>query len=187
MRLLIKGFTVAILLVCVDPGASSFWVSAQVRDAQEKTTQEVSLSQLQLLKTIMDLLSSTADEASKWDDKRVAARTQAQIADLTWDLNRENAISYLKAAWTSAAKLEEPKRDLSTFVNPSQRNAVRREVLLVARKRAPELAAMWLEEMVEESKSVEKKDRGTFDDRSARSAVLLQMADELVLNNPKAA
>src|SRR5215213_707424 len=187
MRLLFKGFTVAVVLVCIDPGASRFLLSAQVRDSRETSTQDVSLTQRQLLKTIMDLLSSTADEASKWDDKRVAARTQAQIADLIWDLNRENAINYLKAAWASASKVEEPKRDLSTFVNPSQRNAVRREVLLVARKRAPELAAMWLEEMVEESKSTQKNDRGTFDDRNARSAVLLQMANELVADNPRAA
>jgi hypothetical protein len=141
----------------------------------------------QLLKRIIELLDSTAHDARKWDDKTVAARTQAQIADLIWDKNRENAREYLKAVWSAAAKVEEPKRDRSSVVNPSVRNAVRRDVLLVARKRAPELAATWLEEMVEESKSAEPKDGGTFDDRSARSAVLLQMANEIVADNPKGA
>jgi hypothetical protein len=93
----------------------------------------------------------------------------------------------LRAAWNAAARVEEPKRDRSTFVNPSLRNSVRREVLLVARKRAPELAALWLQEMVEESKSATEQERGTFDDRSARSAVLLQMANELVEDNAQGA
>ena len=72
-------------------------------------------------------------------------------------------------------------------MNLSLRNSVRRDVLLVARKRAPQLASAWLEEMVEESKQAEKNERGTFDDRSARSAVLLQMAHETVAVDPQAA
>jgi hypothetical protein len=187
MRFVSKSFTVAVVLVCIVPGAGRFIVRAQVSHSDQKKTQEVSPNQQQLVKTIMDLLNSTANEAKQWDDKRIASRAQAQIADLIWDTNRENANNYLKAAWASAAKVEEPKRDVSTFVNPSLRNAVRREVLLIARKRAPELAAVWLDEMAEETRSAQKQDRGTFDDRSARSAVLLQMANELVADNPQEA
>lgn len=140
-----------------------------------------------LSKRVFEVLNATADEARKWDDKATAARTQAQIADLIWDNNRDNAITYLKAAWDAAGKVEEPKRERSAFANPSRRNAVRREVLLVAHKRARELAEQWLEQIVEESKSAEKTERGTFDDRTARSAVLLQMAQEVVADNPPAA
>ncbi|HEV8428877.1 MAG TPA: hypothetical protein VGQ41_13325 [Pyrinomonadaceae bacterium] len=140
-----------------------------------------------MLRRIVDVLNSTADEANKWDDKAVAARTQAQIADLIWDANPENSSTYLRAAWTAAGKVEEPKREGSAFVNPSLRNAVKRDVLLVARKRVPDLAAMWLEEMAEENNSEGKTQRGTFDDRSARSAVLLQMANDVVGDNPQAA
>jgi hypothetical protein len=179
MRLLANCLAVVIALACVDPGAARLSVRAQEQDLPS--------SQRQLITRINDLLNSTAEEAKKWDDKAVAARTQVQIADLIWESNRESAINYLKAAWTSAEKVEEPKRDRSTVVNRSLRNSVRRDVLLVARRRAPELAAKWLEEMVEESKSAEKIDRGTFDDRSARSAVLLQMANEVVGDNAQAA
>ena len=140
-----------------------------------------------LSKRVFEVLNATADEARKWDDKATAARTQAQIADLIWDNNRDNAITYLKAAWDAAGKVEEPKRERSAFANPSWRNAVRREVLLVAHKRARELAEQWLEQIVEESKSAEKTERGTFDDRTARSALLLQMAQEIVADNPQAA
>jgi hypothetical protein len=141
----------------------------------------------QLVKRIFDVLNSTALEAKKWDDKAIAARTQARIADLLWDAYTDNAIDHLKTSWSTAAQVDEPNRERSTVVNPSLRNAVRRDVLLIARKRAPELAAIWLDEMVEENKSAPKKDRGTFDDRSTRSAVLLQMANQVVATNPQAA
>ena len=170
MRLVAKSFIVVLALVCSNTSSHG----QSIRDNES-------------VKRIIEVLNSMANDAKKWDDKAVAARTQAQIADLSWDTNHENAVEVLKAAWATAMKVEEPKRDRSTIVNQSLRNRVRREVLLVARKRAPELSATWLEEMAEESKSAEKNDRGTFDDRSARSAVLLQMANELVADNPKAA
>ncbi|MCA1579307.1 MAG: hypothetical protein LC794_18325 [Acidobacteria bacterium] len=173
-----RFFAIAIALVVLWPTATSPRAYGQdgVRDQQQ-----------QLLKRIIELLDSTAHDAKKWDDKQVAARTLAQIADLIWDQNRDNAREYLKGAWNAAAQVEEPKRERSSVVNPSVRNAVRRDVLIIARKRAPELAATWLDEMVEESKSAEKTDRGTFDDRSARSAVLLQMANQILPDNPKGA
>jgi hypothetical protein len=174
MKYVLNFFTTVITVLFLTVG---------VVHAQEKDTKA---QELQLSRRIIEVLNSTADEAKKWDDKAVAARTQVRIADLIWDVSAENALTYLKAAWTAAAKVEEPKRELSTFVNPSLRNAVRRDVLLVARKRAPELAAMWLEEMVEENTS-DKNARGTFDDRTARSAVLLQMANDVVAENPQAA
>lgn len=177
-RLQLRCFVLAIAFVCLSPGAGLLCVRAQRADPA---------AQDQLLRRITDLLNSTADDAKKWDDKAIAARTQAQIADLLWDFDRENASNHLRDAWTASAKVEEPKHERSTVVNPSLRNAVKREVLLVARKRAPDLATIWLEELVEESKSDTKSERGTFDDRSTRSAVLLQMANELVADNPKAA
>ena len=166
---------VVVVLAWTIPGAASHSVHAQQQPDRR-----------QLITRINDLLNAMAEEAKTWNDKAVADRTQAQIADLLWDVNRDKATSHLKAAWTSAAKVEEPNRDHSPVVNPSLRNAVRRVVLLVARKRAPQLANAWLEEMVDDSKQ-EKNTRGTFDDRSARSAVLLQMANETVAGNPKAA
>jgi hypothetical protein len=195
LQLVGNCFRIALVLVCILAGADRFLLRAQVQDIAssqksikpEVRSAEITPEQLQLLRRIIEVLNSTADEARKWDDKRIAARTQARIADLIWDANPESANNYLKAAWSASASVEEPKVDRSAFVNPSRRNAVRRDVLLVARKRAPELAAKWLQEMVEESKSGDEKERGTFDDRSARSAVLLQMANQLVADNPQAA
>src|SRR5687767_3315505 len=104
MKLLFKYFTIAVALVCIGPGATPFLARAQT---PEKST-EISPAQLQLRKRIIDVLNSTAAEAVKWDDKQVAAQTQAQIADLIWDTNPDNAKNYLTAAWVAAAKVEEP-------------------------------------------------------------------------------
>src|SRR5215213_173669 len=183
----------AIALGSINPVASRFLLLSELQDipgSQKSSKQQERAAepdQLLLRKRIIDVLNSTAVEAKKWDDKAIAARTQAQIADLTWDSNYENATDYLKAAWDAAGKVEELTRERSPIANRSLRNTVRRDVLLVARKRSSELAKKWLEEMIEESKSAEKEARGTFDDQTARSAVLLQMANELVANDSKAA
>lgn len=178
----INILTAVIALGFVNPVAGRCLLQTEPQNGKSPAVQTDPLQ-----KRIIEVLSSTALEAKKWDDKAVAARTQAQIADLVWDANRENATDYLKAAWDAATNVEEPKQERSPIANRSLRNVVKRDVLLVARKRAPELATRWLEEMVQESKSADKETRGVFDDRSARSAVLLQMANELVADNPKAA
>ena len=174
MRLITNNFVIVLALAGINLSTS---LSAHAQTQTQDT----------LLKRVFETLESTAQDANQWDDKGVAARTQARIADLIWEVNPDHAGTYLKAAWAAAAKVDEPKRDRSTFVNPSLRNAVRRDVLLVARKRAPKLAAAWLGELVEERKAADRNERGTFDDRTARSAVLLQMANEVVRDNPPAA
>jgi len=180
MNFCCKFLVAAITLGCINPVA--------VRPQQgSKLVQPAQSDQLLLKKRIIDVLNSTAVEAKNWDDKAIAARTQAQIADLLWDTNPENASEHLKAAWDAATKVEEPNRERSPIVNRSLRNGVKRDVLLVARKRAPPLATRWLAEMVQDTKSTDEQQRGIFDDRSGRSAVLLQMAYELVVDNPKAA
>src|SRR5215213_1427063 len=102
-------FTIAIALICIKP----------LRAQEQERKRELPPHRAELLKRIIDVLNSTADEAKKWDDKGVAAQTQAQIADMIWDVNQENARNHLKAAWTAAARVEEPTRERSSFVNPS--------------------------------------------------------------------
>lgn len=187
MKLILRGCSFVLALACLNPNGGSFPSLASGQQVNQVTTSSDTTTQPHLLTRIVDVLCSIADDARKWDDKRLAARTQAQIADLIWDENQETAADYLKSAWTIAASVEEPKRDRSTVVNPSLRNVIRRDVLMVARKRAPQLASQWLEQIAEESKAGEKRDRGTFDDRSVRSSVLLQMAHELTANSPRVA
>lgn len=138
---------------------------------------------------IMELLRTTARGADEWQDASAAARTQAQAADLLWEFDGATARSLLLSAWRAASRVENKTKEVSQFRNESPRNDARREVLIVARKRTPELAVEWLAQMTEEAqKEQDKKEKkGVFDDRTARSSVLLQMAGASVEENPQAA
>src|SRR5215213_1846180 len=134
---------------------------------------------------ILAVLSATADNAKNWTDAAAASKVQAQIADVIWDADTEIARGYLIKAWQTTDKIAIPKRERSRFRNQSPRTEARREVILVARKRAPDLSKKWLQQMAQESE--QDGDRGAFDDRTARSTLLLQMAQQIVNENPEAA
>ena len=135
---------------------------------------------------ILAVLSATADNAKTWTDAAAASKVQAQISDVLWDADAEIARGYLIRAWETAGKVELPKRDRSPFRNQSPRTDARREVILVARKRAPDLSKKWLQQMAQESEQ-DQGSRGAFDDRTSRSTLLLQMALQIVNDDPEPA
>ena len=135
---------------------------------------------------IIAVLSATADNAKNWTDPAAASKVQAQIADVIWDADAEIARGYLVKAWERTDKVEIPKQVGSPFRNQSPRTEARREVILVARKRAPDLSKKWLQQMAQESEQ-DQGGRGAFDDRTSRSTVLLQMALQIVQDDPEAA
>jgi len=140
---------------------------------------------------VFDVLYSVAKESRDWKNATVAVSMQAQIADLLWDHDAASARALLIRAWELTPQVKEPEEQQpSLFRNSSRRTGVRREVILVARKRSPELAKKWLEEMTQEKSAQAENSnspRGPFDDRSARSTVLLQMALSGAEENPQAA
>lgn len=133
---------------------------------------------------ILAVLSATADNAKTWTDATAASKVQAQVSDVIWDADAEIARSYLMRAWDTAGKVEIPKRERSPFRNESPRTDARREVILVARKRAPDLSKKWLQQMAQESEQ-DPSNRGAFDDRTPRSTLLLQMALQIVNDDPE--
>lgn len=135
---------------------------------------------------ILAVLSGVANDARNWTDAAAASKVQAQIADVMWEADSDIARSYLIRAWETAGKVELPKREPSPFRNQSPRTDARREVILVARKRAPDLSKKWLQQMAQESEQ-DQHDRGAFDDRTPRSTLLLQMALQIVQDDPEAA
>src|SRR6185503_8568584 len=135
---------------------------------------------------ILAVLSATANNAKTWNDAAAASKVQAQIADVIWDADAEIARGYLIKAWETTEKVENPKRERSPFRNQSPRTEARREVILVARRRAPDLSKKWLQQMAQESEQ-DQHDRGAFDDRTPRSTLLLQMALQIVQDEPEAA
>ena len=132
------------------------------------------------------VLSATADNAKTWSDATAASKVQAQVSDVIWDTDADIARGYLIRAWETAGKVEVPKRERSPFRNQSPRTEARREVILVARRRAPDLSKQWLQQMAQESEQ-DQGERGAFDDRTPRSTILLQMALQIVQDNPDAA
>jgi hypothetical protein len=150
-------------------------------DAQKQTRQ-------QRLVRVGYVLLAIAEDAKQWKDADAAADVLAQIADLLWESNPLTARNHLVQAWETAGRVAEEKQERSRFRNQSARNDARRDVMLVARRRAPDLAKKWLEQMTQEAEEErESQPRGMYDDRTARSAVLLQMALQTADNNPQAA
>jgi hypothetical protein len=91
----------AIAFDCINPVAGRFLSPSEAQvilNSQESSKQEdrstaVQPDQLRLKKRIIDELNPTAVEAKKWNDKGVAARTQAQIADRAPQLKRITGIT----------------------------------------------------------------------------------------------
>jgi hypothetical protein len=163
-------------------------------ESQEKTKERSASGEEELRRRtreeqvtrILAVLRATADDAKNWTDAVSASKFQAQTADVMWVADSYSARGYLIKAWDRASTVEDPKSERSRFRNESLRTEARREVILVARKRAPDLAKKWLEQMAQEIEQA-KRDRGAFDDRTPRSTLLLQMALQIVEEDPDAA
>jgi hypothetical protein len=155
--------------------------------AREAGNQEEAARKL-LQAKLVDVLRQTAQESKQWEKKEAAAGVQVLAADLIWEVDAEIARDLLVLAWETLSRIEYPKQTRSRYRNYSKRASDRREVLYVAKRRDPDLARKWLEEMAGEKKDEgEGTGQGLFDDRSERSAVLLQMAEGMVKDNPGAA
>jgi len=191
--------SVAFIVICAlwqsAPAARCIFTQDSPRPESQKNAKQQPVSDKEELQKrvreqqvtrILAVLSTTADNARTWTDAAAATKVQAQISDVIWDADAELARGYLIRAWETAGKVETPKRERSPFRNQSPQTEARREVILVARKRAPELSKKWLQQMAQESEQ-DKGERGAFDDRTPRSTLLLQMALQVVNENPEAA
>lgn len=175
-KLLISGL---VLIVCLSIPVSS---QTEVNSKQNnKDKQDNASAQTSLNLRIIQVLYQTADEAKNWDDAKSSANIQAKIADLLWDYDAISAKNILIKGWDKAKEVKESDEKSNRFRNTSNRVDSSREILLVARKREPELAEKWLKELSDlADEEFSKRNKGLFDDRTARSAVLLQMAMQIV-------
>jgi hypothetical protein len=148
-------------------------------------------SQLQLRQRARDLAAATADEALKWDDRQAAVRVLAQAADLLWADDPERARAWLTRAWEMTAAVTEESADSEAtrrYRSNSPQAGARATVLAVAQKRDGKLADRLLEQLADEKeKSRHESRRGIFDDRSARSEQLLNMALATLERDPSMA
>jgi hypothetical protein len=188
--LLSIAFLAGLILLCGNPavGQKRSTVPQDNRGATKRLEDDLQAQvRQQLFLRVTYALRATCEDARTWKDAVTAAKVQAMVADLLWE-SEPDSVRYLIQAWETTGRVRENEKERSSYRNYSARNDVRRAVLLVARKRAPVLAKQWLEEMTKEATTEkETQSRGAFDDRTARSSVLLQMAFQIASDNPQAA
>lgn len=159
-----------------------------VTDASTQKGEKAGSDRQELLNRIVGVLRSTAESSKDWRDLIAASRVQAQVADITWSFDSITARGYLIKAWETASKIEEAQKNQQNPRSASARTNVRREVLMIARKREPELARQWLEYIAKEAEGGrDSLPRSSFNDRSQRATLLLEMAMSTVADDPAAA
>ncbi|HWS87136.1 MAG TPA: hypothetical protein VN282_09245 [Pyrinomonadaceae bacterium] len=137
-----------------------------------------------------DLAASTAVEALKWDDRQAAVRVLSDAADLLWADYPERCVEWLRSAWELADTLPDEDADSSVrrFRSSSPRSRARAAVLTAAQKHDRQLADSFLKRLAaEDEQSGGAARRGVFDDRTARSEHLLNMALALAESDPAVA
>jgi len=155
---------------------------------QPDSTNEKELKRQRERLQAVSMVKQSADEALLWDNKKAAVLTFADAADLLWNETPAQAGEWLKKAWALIDQVsEKPKNEkLKEFFTRSDQSDLRTVVLNVARKHDPELAEKFLKQLSQRGPD-EKTVRGAFDDRTARSEQLLQMAQQAVESDPDAA
>jgi hypothetical protein len=134
------------------------------------------------------MIEQTAIDAMLWDDKKPAVEALATAADLLWNEEPARSVKWLTRAWELIDQVAETAQDdgLREFTRRSSRSPLQGLVLGIAHKHDPRLAEKLIQQL-SESQPPEKKDRGAFDDRSARSEQFLRLAQQSVNSNPELA
>lgn len=164
------------------------WLPVQAFQQPGIATNEKELQRQRERAQAVSMVEQTAAEAPLWDDKRSAVQVLADAADLLWDKAPAQGAKWLTKAWELIDQVSDAPKDkhLKEFSSRSEQNDLRTAVLSIARKHQPELAEKFLKQLSETAPS-EKKERGAFDDRTARSEQLLQMARQTADSSPELA
>ncbi|HEY0428720.1 MAG TPA: hypothetical protein VGC76_13145 [Pyrinomonadaceae bacterium] len=136
----------------------------------------------------ISLIEKTAEEAVFWEDKKTAVEVMAEAADLLWEENQTISTKWLVKAWKITDEVSDlPKNEkMAQFFSYSDKTGLRTIILRVAQKYDAALAENFLKQLAEKD-SDEKKAKGAFDDKTARSEQLLRLAQQAVENNPNLA
>ena len=136
----------------------------------------------------ISLIEQVGSEAEIWEDKRFAVEALATASDLLWDRNPSRAAKWLRRAWDLVDQVSESEQNptLKEFRRQSDKAQLKSMVLRVAHNHDPKLADKFVEQTAEQQLD-QKKDRGAFDDRTARSEQLLWLAQQALETNPQLA
>jgi hypothetical protein len=158
--------------------------------AQERSTSanEKDLKRQRQHAEATSLIEQVGTEAEFWDDKKSAVEALAAAADLLWDRNPSRANKWLRKGWDFVEQVTESEQNpvLKEFGRQSNKAQLRSVVLSVAHKHDPKLADKFVEQIAEQQPE-QRRDRGAFDDRTARSEQLLWLAQQALETNPQLA
>lgn len=152
---------------------------------QQVATNEKELKRQRERAQAVSMVEQTAAEAPLWDDKKSAVLALTDAADLLWKQTPASASKWLLKAWGLIDSVpEEPQNaNLKEFFNRSNKTDLQSTVLRVAHAHDPALADTFVKSL-DDKELPEKKDRGAFDDRTARSEQFLRLAEQAVDSNP---
>src|ERR1041385_1434580 len=134
------------------------------------------------------LIEQIGSEAELWDDRGAAVEALANAADLVWDRNPARGSKWLRKAWDLVEQVVEGEQNpaLKEFTRQSDKALLKSLILRVAQSHDPKLADQFVQEIAEQQPEP-KKDRGAFDDRTARSEQLLWLAQQSLETNAQLA
>lgn len=179
MKSALKAILVSFLCALLVPTA----LSQQAGPTSEKEL-KLQGQRLEAISTVKQV----ANEAGLWDNKKAAVQVLTDAADLLWDETPGQSAEWLNKAWVLLDQVSaSPKKEtLKEFFTRSEQSELRTAVLSVARKHDTELAEKLLKQL-SQKRTDEKKEPGAFDDRTARSEQLLQMAQQALDSQPEVA
>lgn len=165
----------------------SLAVSTALSQQSGPTSETEQKLQRQRLQAI-SMVEQSATEAPLWNDKRAAVQVLADAADLLWDDAPGRAAKWLRKAWDLIDEVSGSPKDekLKEFFTRSEQSDLRTVVLRVARRHDQQLVEKFLKQLSQQQPN-DRKERGAFDDRTARSEQLLQLAQQAVDTDPELA
>jgi hypothetical protein len=174
---------IIILLLPLFVFSQKLAIKPPLKVASEKE-QKIQTQKLQAV----SMVEKTVEEAVFWEDKKMAIEAMADAADLLWDINSAQSAKWLNRAWKMIDEIADtPKNEnLREFFTRSDKSDLQTSVLRVAQKHDAALAERFLKQLADKD-SAEKKEKGAFDDKSARSEQLLRLAQQMIETNPNMA
>lgn len=160
----------------------------QLAQQRSRPADEIDLKRQHQQARAISLIEQVGSEAELWDDKRSAVEALAIAADVLWDRNPSRASKWLMRAWDLVDQVSESEQNpaLKEFVRQSDKAQLKSMVLRVAHDHDRKLADKFVEQIAQQQPE-QKKDRGAFDDRTARSEQLLWLAQQSLETNPQLA
>lgn len=153
------------------------------KQSSQPNEQEILLQKQQL--RAISMIEQTAGEAMAWNDKKTAAGVLADASDLLWPEMPKSAAKWLTRSWALTTEIPASAQNerLKELFTRSEKTELQARVLRIANKYDPKLAERFIKE-IGDREPEERKNRGAFDNRSARSEQLLWLADQAVDSDP---